>query len=66
VLLVPPDLAAKITADLARSALPDAPQHLDPEPRLRAGRVRLARLLRTGAKPLLWLADRLDRRFEPT
>jgi hypothetical protein len=65
-LLVPLDLAAKITADVAHSALPNAPQRLDPEPRLRAVRVTVARLLRAGADPLLRLADRLDRRFEPT
>jgi hypothetical protein len=65
-LLVPPDLAAEITADVTHSALPNAPQRPDPEPRLRAARVTIARPLRAGAESLLRLADRLDRRFEPT
>jgi hypothetical protein len=65
-LLVPPDLAAKITADVTHSALPNAPQRPDPEPRRRAARATITRLLRAGAEPLLRRADRLDRRFEPT
>jgi hypothetical protein len=66
-LFVPVDIA-ETTAKLTRSALPNAPQIPDPEPRPSVVRpdirARTGRLLRAMARHELRLADRLDPRCE--
>jgi hypothetical protein len=48
VMLVPPELAVRITANLTQSARPDAPQIPDRQPRHYAVWAKAARLLRSG------------------